>query len=321
MGAADSKWSSGWRSTHMVGLVVLLISTVFGSLGALFAKYALESFSPLTLTCLRVWIATIVMLPIALKLLPEGLHLKKLITLLPMSICYGLNITLFAIGIDYTTAIVSQTLYLLVPVIVLIGSRIFFSEQLTPIKLLGTSFGIIGVLLIIFGSTSHGLANSLGTPFGNSIILIAVFSWASFIMLARHQSQAHSPIELTCYALLTLSIVLPFFTLPELLSHSAIHAPVTGLSLISVVLFGLIVSVARDFTLQWGVRHTSAFAASATGFVSPFSATLYAIPLLGERISSTLLLSGILIILGIIFAVIIPARQHMNSVPVLEEIE
>src|SRR5579871_1666160 len=109
-------------------VLALLLSVTFSSFAALFAKYALESFSPFTMTALRVWIASLVLLPVAVRIVPGGLRWSSFVRALPMSLCYTGNITLFALGIGFTTALTSQLLYLLVPVLVLIGARIFFRE-------------------------------------------------------------------------------------------------------------------------------------------------------------------------------------------------
>jgi drug/metabolite transporter (DMT)-like permease len=300
-------------SSSTLRILALVFSVLCSSFAALFAKYALESFSPFTMTALRVWIASLVMLPIALRAVPGGLRWSSFLRALPMSLCYTGNITLFALGIGFTTALTSQLLYLLVPVLVLIGARLFFKEALTPAKVIGTALGIVGVCFVLLGSLQGQLANSLGTPLGNILILLAALSWSAFSLLAQRQSRAYHPLELSCYALLTSSAIIPLLILPELLRHQALHSPLSGLAVIGALGLALVVSASRDLSFQWGVKGSSAFIASTMGFLGPFLTVAYAIPLLGERLSASLLISGALILAGLFFAVILPARQQQRE--------
>ena len=294
-------------------VLALLLSVVFSSFAALFAKYALESFSPFTMTALRVWIATLVLLPVAVRIVPGGLRWSSFVRALPMSVCYTGNITLFALGIGFTTALTSQLLYLLVPVLVLIGARLFFREALTPAKVIGTLLGIAGVLFVLLGSLQGQLVNSLGTPQGNILILLAAFSWSAFSLLAQRQSRSYHPLELSCYALLTSSVILPLLVLPDVIRHQALHASISWLAIVGALGMALVVSAGRDLSFQWGVQGSSAFIASTMGFIGPFLTVAYAIPLLGEHLSASLLLSGVLIFSGLFFAVILPARQQQRA--------
>lgn len=305
--SVQKKPSSVWR------LLALLLSVCLSTSASLLAKYALTSFSPLTLTAIRLWIAALVMLPIAIWSVPGGLHWRSFRNALPMSLCYGLNASCFALGIGFTTAIAAQLIYMLVPVLALIGARIFFHEPLTSAKVIGTALGISGVVIVLIGSVEGGLGNSLGTPLGNMFILIAAFAWTSFTLLAQRQSRSYHPLELVCYALLTCSLLMPLLILPDILRHQAIHPDVTWLAVISAVSLALLVSVGRDTAFQWGLQGSSAFVASAMGFVAPFLTVAYAIPLLGEQLSINLLISGILILAGLVFAVILPARQQYQA--------
>jgi drug/metabolite transporter (DMT)-like permease len=296
-------------SAPRLRLLALVLSTLCSTPAPLFAKYAETSFSPLMMTLLRVWIATLVLIPIALRMVPSGLRWRRFLRSLPVSLGYCGNIIFFAIGIASTTAMSSQLLYLLVPVLALIGSRLFFAEALTSYKLLGTALGISGAALVILGSLKGNAADSLGTPFGNGMIVLAVFSWSGFLLFSRAQSQAFHPLELSCYALLTASLLVPFLTLPDLLHHHALQGPLTWLGIFGALAMALFVSVARDVTFQWGIKGSSAFFASALGFTGPFLTVAYAIPLLGEQLTISLIISGLLTTLGILFAVILPAWQ------------
>jgi drug/metabolite transporter (DMT)-like permease len=296
-------------------LVALYVSVALSTSASLFAKYALVNFSPFALAALRVWIASLVMLPLATLVVPKGLSWRRFRSALPMSLCYGINSVIFLVGIDHTTAIAAQLLYMLVPVLVLLGSRLFFSEGLTPARLVGTALGIAGAVVVLIGSLEGGLGDSLGTPLGNLLIVASVVCWSSFTLLARRQSQSQHPIELSCYCQITAALIMPLLILPDIVQHQVLHGSLTWLAILSVLALALLISVCRDILFQWGLKGTSAFTTSVMGFFAPFLAVAYAIPLLGERLSLNLFISGALIIAGIFFAVILPARQARAKTP------
>ncbi len=308
------------RNPFFWRLAALFVSVVLSTSASLFAKYALVSFAPFAVAALRVWIATLVTVPLAALAVPKGLSLRRFVRALPMSLCYAVNSALFLLGIDHTTAITAQLLYMLVPVLVLLGSRFFFSETLTPAKLFGTALGIAGAVVVLVGSVEGTLSGSLGTPFGNGIILISVLLWSAFTLLARRQSQSQHPIELSCYTQITSSLVIPLFLVPDIALHHPLWGSVTWLAVISALALAVLVSVFRDILFQWGLQGTSAFTTSVMGFFAPFLTVAYAIPLLGEQLSLNLLISGALIIVGIFFAVIVPARQRQPKTPAPEPV-
>src|SRR6185437_15449334 len=143
-----------------------------------------------------------------------------------------------------------------VPVLALIGARIFFRESLTLLKVMGTALGLTGVVIVLLGSVEGGLGNSLGTPLGNLFIIVAAFGWTCFSLLAQRQSRSYHPLELACYALLTCSLLMPLLILPDILRHQAIHANVTWLALLSAIGLALFVSVGRDTSFQWGMQRS-----------------------------------------------------------------
>ena len=178
----------------------------------------------------------------------------------------------------------------------------------------------LGAVVVLIGSVEGTLGASLGTPFGNGIILISVLLWSSFTLLARRQSQSQHPIELSCYTQITSSLVIPLFLVPDIALHHPLYGSITWLAVISALALAILISVFRDILFQWGLQGTSAFTSSVMGFFAPFLTVAYAIPLLGEQLSVSLLISGALIIVGIFFAVIVPARQQRAQTPAPEPV-
>src|SRR3989344_6138599 len=105
------------------------------------------------LTSLRFVVATIIFLPFYLRT-KKPLSKHDIITISKYSIFFALNVAIFSIAIQYTTAIMSQILYTLVPVIVMILSYFILKEKLTIQKIVGLAIAMTGIAFLLYQSAS-----------------------------------------------------------------------------------------------------------------------------------------------------------------------
>lgn len=293
-----------------MAIVGLILAAVFGGLGGIFGKLALRYFSPFTIVFLRFFLALVFLYPILI--IKEGIKLKRdeISSILLVSLLWAANVFGFIFGLQYTTAIMSQLMYLLVPLIVMALTKFFSKKQLLPMQIMGVVAGITGGVLLIGKSLTGSnleLAQTFGTLRGNAIILLAVFSWSVYLFVSKRVSIKHSPLSITTFSgTATLLIATPFF-LKDLLSHGLPQSiGVDGI--VGILGLAFINSVAMLFLYQWGTKNADAFSAASIGLLSPFSAAFVAIPLFGEKITSLLLISGSLILLGVYLSTIYPLR-------------
>lgn len=116
----------------------------------------------------------------------------------------------FTIGLSYTSPIDASIITTMVPIFTLVLAAIFLHEPVTNKKVLGIFCGAIGALLLITGSGAS-LSNERSGWFGDTLVLIAQFSFAVYLTLFKHLISRYSVI--TCmkwmftYASIT---VIPF---------------------------------------------------------------------------------------------------------------
>lgn len=292
---------------HPLAIPVLILAAIFGGLAPIFAKLALREFSPLSIVSIRFIIAFLILL-LATK--PEKLWpLKKdLARVFVLGLLFSGNIFAFIIGLQYTTAIMSQLMYLLVPLFALILSWIFLKEKFKVIQGAGILLGMIGAGLIISRSFKGGeeIISSLGTLKGNLIIISAAVSWSGYLILVKSLGEKYSSLALTCFSFLVTALIsLPFFIL-EISKNSWIKGEPTIMGVLGIAVLIIVNSVLMHFFYQWGTKHSTPFTAASVVYLGPLTAALVAIPLFGEKITLTLLISTAFIFLGFYLANIYP---------------
>lgn len=286
-----------------LGILALLVEEFFGgAIIPLLVKVGVGEFSPLLFTFLRFFIATIVFLPFFLRTKPKRIHKKEFFSLLGKSIFFALNATLFGIGIQFTSVIMSMILYSLTPVVVLILAYIFLREQMTKQKIAGLFIAFIGVLFLIYQSAQKSDVLSFGTPLGNILILSAVFFWSLYYVVSKDLHKKYTTNTITFYNMLVGTLFL-FALLPlEFVIKPFDMGHVTMLGIGSLLAMGIITSLVMASLLQIGIKRTTAFQASLFNYMGPFFAAVTAIPLFGEKVTPELVFGGLCIIGGVFYA-------------------
>src|SRR5438552_3083541 len=128
----------------------LLVGFLGGTTGFLI-KLAGQQIPPVLLTILRFGIAAIILLPFLIKhkvQLPQK-HRK---TIFLSGLALGANIIFFSIGVQHTSVIMSQIIFIPSTIIVAILGYFFLGEKLTKNHILGLVLTVFGMALLISGS-------------------------------------------------------------------------------------------------------------------------------------------------------------------------
>lgn len=287
----------------LYGLIALLLAQfIGGALSPLFVKLGIREFPPILFTALRFIIALVIFAPFYFLQKENKFNKGELKELTKTSIFFFFNATLFGIGIQYTTVIASQILYALFPVFVIILSKFMLHESITKEKIIGLSLAFIGTLVLIFQSFDISKVQSFGLPLGNILILCAVVSWSLYFVLSKKNQQKYSPVTITFFNFVITSLILSLIIPVEYTVRPFVLNTITLLGIVSLFATALFSSVFMIFLIQYGIKKTSAFTASLFQYLGPLFASLTAIPFLQEKISSELVLSGGIILVGVFYA-------------------
>lgn len=280
----------------MIFLVFLLTSIIGGS-GAPLIKFTVGFFPPITLVVLRSLLAAFFIAPIVFQKKLFVLKEKRK-TLFLANILFAANWLFFAFGIQHTTVIMGQLTYLPTAVIVAIISYLFLKEKLTKKQIIGLILAIAGMLYLIYGSYSTKEVLSFGTPSGNFLVILGLFSWSFYTVISRSISKIYTPLAITFFNFVV-AFVLSLILLPlEFISQSSL-ASVTSTSILGLISVALANSVIFFYLYQWLVKHTSAFISSLSLYLVTVFASAAGIIFFNEKLTASLVFGAILVVFGV----------------------
>lgn len=189
----------------------------------LVTKFALTDFKPITLAAVRIFIAFIVMLPIALK---RGFQFKFLFTktaLIYGIFGYGGNLALLGLGLVTCTANISAVIHGLFPFFMVVLGYYMLSESVTRNKILGIIFSVAGVFIASVGDLTQ---NSGTTILGIVFVAVSVLTWAYYSVYSKKKGEGMDSFVLSeiCFGAGFLC-VLPFAVLELLAAGFTMPGP------------------------------------------------------------------------------------------------
>lgn len=290
------------------GLLAIFVAQLSGStLVPVFTKIGLHYLPPITFVFFRFFFAAIIFFFFFLFNPKKKSSIKKYGHLLLLAGFLWTNVTLFTIGVQFTTVIMSQILYTATPIIVGILAHFFLNEKITHHKLIGLFIALLGVCFLLYQSAAKQDHITFGSPLGNILIIIGMLGYSGWVLYSRKLANKHefTSSQTTFFTFIFIALynffLLPFqqYIVPNL--HAAISF--TGLMNTAIVAAG---SAILYFFMQVGIKKTSAFTASLFQYLGPFFSGLVTVPLLHERISPLLIIGGLLILFGVFYATTLP---------------
>jgi drug/metabolite transporter (DMT)-like permease len=279
--------------------LMLLVVAIWG-LNFSLVKIALREIPPLPYNGIRLLLAAAVLL-VWLFLSEKNLRLRRQdvpkIILLSLS-GYTLNQYLFITGINLTTASNTAVIFGSTPIIISLLSSFFKHEKLKPLGWLGIALGFAGIYLVISGRAG-GFSLTQQTWKGDLLLFAAVFSWAYYSVSARPLLRIYSPLKFTA---VTMGLgALMFF--PFSIAHLR-TLPYASISLQAwlCMLYSGVVVISLAFVLWFfSVRKVGNTQTAVYSNLQPVLAVVFAHLLLGETVTSTLLLGALVVFTGIYF--------------------
>lgn len=286
------------------GILALFLGGFAGSGGVpVITKLGLQFAAPLVFVFFRFFFASLFFLPFFILFKKKHLTKKDYLHLLIVAILLFGNVTFFTVGVQYTTVIMSQLLYLPTPIVVIVLSHFFLQERLTKNKIFGLGIALTGVLFLISQSITEQKGITFGTPVGNIIILLAMLSYSGWVLYSRYLLKSHeyTLIQMTFFTFVYIALYL-LCLLP--IQQLLVPSHVTGIDH-KGILFAVgvaAVSIVQYFFVQMGIKKTNAFTVSLFQYVGPIFAGVISIPLLHEKVSSTFIIGGIFVMIGVFYA-------------------
>ena len=284
------------KSDNFKALISVILAAIFGGGISVFAKIGLKQIPPFSFTFFRFFIASICLLPFVLK---EKQKIdKRILKVVLLSLLAVANVTLFAFGVRLTTAIVSQMLYAIVPIIAVIFSYLLLREKLKSKKIIGIFLGLIGVLILILLPILGKTSVFTGSFLGNMIVLSAVLCFTVYTVLSKRLHKLYSPLTMTFIFSLTTAVILSPFFLKDYMTNPSWLLQLNVFSIFSAFYVGIFGGAIYYLLYQYAIKHGSPVIASMTMYLQPTATFFWAFFLLSERLTLGIIIGGLLAIGG-----------------------
>lgn len=208
---------------------------------------------------------------------------------------FGLNQTLFYIGLSYTSPVDASILHVINPILVLILSSLIIGEKVTIRKMGGIAMGSTGALLLVLYSSGKSFSGSL--TLGNFMIVANMLCYSLYLVLIKPMTKKYKHATILKWV----SVAGFFFILP-VSAGPAIQTDYTAVPLSGwLAVFYIIVmnTFIVYFLINFALEHVEASTVSYYTYLQPFIAAASSVTLGTSHITWTKIIAAMLIFSGV----------------------
>lgn len=289
-----------------------ILASVFWGITFVLYKYAIDSFSPLNIIFLRLFISIFFLFGFAMLF-------RRLVKLRKQDIWWFVLMSFFepflyflgeVNGMTRVTPTVGAVIVSTIPLIVPFAARYFFNEKLSWLNVTGMLISFTGVLMVIL-TKAEGLS---ADPLGILLMFLAVFGAVGYTMVVRKLLDHYNPISVTAYqSLLGLLMFLPLFLIFGLPRLDTAQVETRGL--LSVVFLGVVGSGICFILLTVAIRELGASKANFFANIVPVVAAVVSFLLLSEPMPPAKVLGIGVTILGLLMSQVGRIRKRPATAP------
>jgi drug/metabolite transporter (DMT)-like permease len=278
--------------------LLMLIGTFFWAANIIAGKFALRSMTSLALAQARVTGAMVIFLAaFGLWRREAKLHLNRRdLGYLALTALVGiaLNQLFFIGGIGKTSAAHAGLIVALGPVMVLMMSYMMRLEGLTALKLVGAAISLAGVVELTTGKSQPG---SAATFVGDVIMLLGTGVFAYYTILLKKIARRYDGLTLN-----TIIFALGAVMMLPVTGRDVASTPWTALPAEAwwgIVFMITVGSVVAYSIYAFALTELSASRVAAFNYLQPVIAAALGVWLLGESLTTHVIVGGSLILLGV----------------------
>lgn len=204
-----------------------------------------------------------------------------------------LNQLFFTMAMDHTSVAHGSLIISTTPISVLLLARLMKQERLTARKILGMLIALSGVVLIQLTPEKSSGAHWLG----DLLALCGSLTFAAFTVFGKRITSRHSSITVNAFAYFGGSLAM----LPLILwvGGGIDLSLLSTRAWLAIAYMAVFPSVLCYLGYFHALNYVSASRVAVFSYLQPAMATMMAVPLLGESVSSTLITGGCIALLGV----------------------
>lgn len=283
------------------GITLAIITTIIWSGNFIIARDLFAQIPPVSLAFFRWSLASVIIFFLGYKkfLVEKKFVLQNIKYFFWVALT---GITLFNTFIyiaGHTTTAINLALIgtTAAPIFAIAISAIFLKDSITPLRIAGLVFCMAGVIVLLSkGSISTLIAFRFTA--GDIWILLSAFVFSIYTVLVKRKPHGISPVTFLFVVFIggTL-LLLPFFIAENLLTPSVRwDGKLAG----SILYLGIGASVIAFFCWNYSIARIGAVRTALFGNLIPVFSTLEAVWLLGENLTVVHMISGGLVLIGLV---------------------
>jgi drug/metabolite transporter (DMT)-like permease len=218
----------------------------------------------------------------------------KWVFLLALVACFHLWIQIT--GLQWTSASNTGWIIGITPVFITILALILFKEKITKQQLVGIIISFAGLILLV----SKGDLTSLDliSNKGDVLIISSSLTWAIYSLVSKKATLNYSPVMTTLYLFVIVAIVISPFAVSLQNISDVMNLSLGGWS--AILFLGLLCSGVAYVLWAQALKDMNASKAGAYLYIEPFVTFFGSWLLLNEQITFLMLISGLIIIGGVV---------------------
>ncbi|MEP6993613.1 MAG: DMT family transporter, partial [Acidobacteriota bacterium] len=231
----------------------------------------------------------------------------------PRIVLYGLlgvsfNQVLFILGLNWTTAINTSVLTATIPVFTLGAAVLLGRERMSPRAAAGIALAGSGALVLLH---AQGFDWSSASFRGDVLLLANCTSYSLYLVLSRPVLARYRVATFTAAVFRYGAILIVLLALPQLRLFAPAGVPALAwFSLAGVILLCTVIPYLLN---SWALARTEASRVAFYVFLQPLISTILAIAILGEALSTRVVVAALLICAGLGVSVF---RRRLPSRPI-----
>jgi len=296
------------------GYLFALLATIVWSGNFIVARDLNSTFSPVSIAFFRWFIATIVILPIALP------HLKRDFSMIRAQ--WGLMIVLSFTGVTvfntliylaaHTTSAFNLSLFAITaPLYVVLLNWLFYKETITIKQVIGFVILLIGLLTLLSKGNPEKI---LELEFNKGDLLMAGASgiFAFYSVLLRKKNPAVGNLSfVSATFILGVLMLMPFFLIE--LMNSDTSLPFTTSSILQFVYIGVGPSIISYYLWNKSIVEIGSTKAATIYNTLPIFSAFFAALFLNERVLAVQIVSSAIIVGGVLLVLFGKRAKAINS--------
>ena len=289
-----SLWKGLWGQAYLL----LILTTLMWGGNAIAGRLAIGEVSPMVLTCLRWVFVVAVMMPlVGWQIVSEWRKIgsRWAFTILMGTFGFTAFNGLFYAAAHHTTAVNLTIFQGAIPVLVLLGTVLFFGARVIPLQILGMIVTILGVVLVSVKADLE-ILKTLSLNIGDVWMLIACVFYAGYTLGLRHRPNIPGLVFFAAMAMVAFISSLPLIGLEIAQGTAQFPTPKGWLILLYVAVMPSLLS--QIFYMR-GVELIGPARAGLFVNLVPVFGALLAVLLLGEPFATYHALGLVLVLGGI----------------------